>query len=137
MAASQVNSDRLDGAWWPHSSDVAIELPPLLNAIGQQFGRTRAVMLNPAAWTASPQWVPWGTRRARIEWYRHQDPNIAILLGENGVRIDLLVIPLNTESRDALAALNLASTNGNMLTASDTLLAAHKSTEPTHNRTRR
>jgi hypothetical protein len=128
LTTDPVNSDRLDGAWWPYSCDVTVELPPLLKAISKRFGRMRAVMLNPDTWAASPQWVPWGTRRARIEWYRHQDPNIAILLGQNDKRIDLLVVPVNTESDRARAMIDLASSNGNMLTASDTLMAVHKPT---------
>jgi len=126
LTADPVNSGRLDGAWWPYSYDVTVELPSLLNAISERFGRMRAVMLNPDTWSASTQWVPWGTRRARIKWYLHQDPNIAILLGENDKRIDLLVIPVNTEPDSARAMIDLASSNGNMLTASDTLLAVHK-----------
>jgi hypothetical protein len=126
LTADPVTSDRLDGAWWPYSSDVTVELPSLLKAISERFGRMRAVMLNPHTWASSTQWVSWGTRRARIGWYRHQDPNIAILLCENGNRIDLLVIPINTEPDSARAMIDLASSSGNMLTASDTLLAVDK-----------
>jgi hypothetical protein len=121
MTTKPANNDRLDGAWWPYSTDATLELPSLLPAITARFGRTRAVMLNPATWQASPQWLLWGSRRARIAWYRHQDPNIAILLGENDKRIDLLVIPPNTEPRQALSAIDLASAHGNKLTASETL----------------
>jgi hypothetical protein len=42
--------------------------------------------------------------------YRHQDPNLAILLGENDQRIDLLDIPANTEPHHAPAAIEHAST---------------------------
>jgi hypothetical protein len=126
LTADPVTSDGLDGAWWPYSNDVTFELPSLLEVISERFGRMRAVMLNPDTWAASTQWVPWGTRRARIKWYRHQDPNVAILLGENDRRIDLLVIPVNTEPDGARAMIDLASSSGNMLTASDILLAVHK-----------
>jgi hypothetical protein len=83
-------------------------------------------MLNPGTWQASPQWLLWGSRRARVAWYRHQDPNIAILLGENDKRIDLLVIPPNTEPRQALSAIDLASAPSNKLTASETLDTARE-----------
>jgi hypothetical protein len=126
LTAKPVNTDRLDGAWWPYGTDVTVELPPLLEAIGKRFGRTRAVMLNPEAWMAAPQWLLWGSWRARIGWYQHQDPNTAILLGENDKRIDLLVIPPNTQPNHARSAADLASTGGNTLTASDTLQTARE-----------
>jgi hypothetical protein len=128
MTTQRVTTDRLDGAWWPYSRDATLELPSLLDAIAQRFGRTRVVLLNPATWLASPEWLLWGTRRARVCWYQRQDPSIAILLGDYDKRIDLLVIPPNTESRPALSAIEAASTDGNTLTASDTLRAAHELT---------
>ena len=127
MTTKPANHDRLDGAWWPHSTHATLELPSLLQAIAARFGRIRAVMLNPATWQASPQWLLWGgSCRARVAWYRHQDPNIAILLGENDKRIDLLVIPPNIEPRQALYATDLASAPRNKLTASETLDTARE-----------
>ncbi|WP_157984939.1 DUF5994 family protein [Lentzea terrae] len=41
-----------DGAWWPRSSDLAAELPPLIAALAGRLGRATQVTFNLTAWRA-------------------------------------------------------------------------------------
>ncbi|MFS8102185.1 DUF5994 family protein [Lentzea alba] len=42
----------VDGAWWPRSSDLAAELPPLIAALAGRLGRATRVTFNLTAWRA-------------------------------------------------------------------------------------
>jgi hypothetical protein len=125
LAGHLARANRLDGAWWPYSLDLTIELAPLLDAMTSRVGRIRGVLLNRSEWAPTPlDWIPSGNRRTRISWYGHQDPDIAILIGDKDKRVDLLVIPPSTDPAEAAAAMNLASTKGNALSGSETLRVA-------------
>jgi hypothetical protein len=47
--ASVLGDDGLDGAWWPHTSSVARELPELLDALSDRLGQIVEVGVN---WSA-------------------------------------------------------------------------------------
>jgi hypothetical protein len=119
-------ANRLDGAWWPYSVDLTAELAPLLEAVSKRVGRVRGVLLNRVEWDPTPlDWTPPGSRQTRISWYGHQDPGVAILIGDNAKRVDLLVIAPDTDPAEAIAAMNLASKGGNLLSATDTIRAVN------------
>jgi hypothetical protein len=124
LASQFARANRLDGAWWPYSVDLTMELAPLLDAVAGRVGRIRGVLLNRSEWAPTPlDWIPSGNRRTRISWYGSQDPDVAILIGDKDKRVKLLVIPPSTATAEALAAMTLASRCGNTLSGSDTLLA--------------
>lgn len=123
MTERIVRANRLDGAWWPYSTDLTVELVPLLEAVARRIGAIRGVLLNRTEWDSSTplDWIPSGSRRTRISWYGHQDPGVAILIGDNAKRVDLLVVPPETEEREALAAMSSAARHGNRRSAAETL----------------
>ena len=44
----------LDGAWWPRSADLAIELPGLLSTLAHRLGPVNLVGYHVDAWTQTP-----------------------------------------------------------------------------------
>jgi len=128
MAPRLVHANRIDGAWWPRSTDLIKELPPVLHALSKRIGRIRGVLLNQGEWMPTPvDWTPPGNHRVRIGWDGHQDAHMAVLIGDSAKRVDLLVIPSGTDSATASAAMTLASTMGNTLSGPDALCAAELS----------
>lgn len=124
MTPRLIHANRLDGAWWPRSSDLIKELPPLLDAVAKRIGRVRGVLLNQDEWLPTPvDWTPAGNR-VRIGWYGHQEAHMAVLIGDSAKRVDLLVIPSADDPASASAAMTLATTMGNTLTGPETLHAA-------------
>lgn len=128
MAPRLVHANHLDGAWWPRSTDLVHELPPVLLALSTRIGRIRGVLLNQAEWMSTPvDWTPAGNHRVRIGWYGHQEAHMAVVIGDSAKRVDLLVIPTGTDPATASAAMTLASTMGNTLSGPEALRAAARS----------
>ena len=47
--ATVLSGDDLDGAWWPHSTSIARELPELIDALGGRLGPIMDIAVN---WSA-------------------------------------------------------------------------------------
>lgn len=125
MTPRLIHANRIDGAWWPRSIDLTDELPALLYAVAKRIGRIRGVLLNQDEWLPTPvDWTPAGNHRVRIGWYGHQEPNVAVLIGDSAKRVDLLVIPTESSGRLAMAAMGLATAMGNTLSGQDLLTTA-------------
>lgn len=125
MTPRLIHANSLDGAWWPRSTDLIKELAPLLLAVSKRIGRIRGVLLNQDEWLPTPvDWTPPGNHRVRIGWYGHQEAHMAVLIGDSAKRVDLLVIPTDSDAPNAFAAMALATTMGNTLTGPEALRAA-------------
>ncbi|MFF3839114.1 DUF5994 family protein [Streptomyces sp. NPDC001930] len=107
----------LDGAWWPRSRDLAVELPPLVDALEGQYGRITRVTVNPTRWPVVPHTVPATGHTVHVGWFTEQDPDKMILLSYTVSRCDLLVIPPGTEPAAAARLMTAAALPGSVLTA--------------------
>jgi Family of unknown function (DUF5994) len=124
LTSQLARANRLDGAWWPYSTDVTLELAPLLDAVARRVGRIRGVLLNRSEWAPTPlDWIPCGSRRTRISWYGLQDADVAIVIGDNDKRLGLLVIPPTADAAVAVRAMEMAATTGNRMSGTETLRA--------------
>ncbi|HWS31139.1 MAG TPA: DUF5994 family protein [Actinoplanes sp.] len=97
----------LDGAWWPRSSDLATELPALVEALSTLRGEITHVLLNPAEWDLPRPSRAAGGRRsaARLGWYTSQPAGLITVINDFGKdRFDLLVIPPDASPVSAGAA---------------------------------
>jgi Family of unknown function (DUF5994) len=105
----------VDGAWWPHSDDLLIELPDLLAVLSVRLGRIDRVIYNLTEWASAPAKLPIDGRVVRLAGYYRQPVNTVEVLG-NGNKIVLLVVPARSEpdrahdTMMAAAAPNNAST---------------------------
>ncbi|MEV6330221.1 DUF5994 family protein [Streptomyces sp. NPDC051909] len=117
----------LDGAWWPYSRDLAAELPPLVDALRDRWGRITRITANPAPWPVAPYRVPVGEHAVHVGWFTDQAPDTMILLSYNLARCDLLVIPPETEPASAALLMAVASAPGNLHTT-DTLMSDEDAT---------
>ncbi|WDV51769.1 DUF5994 family protein [Streptomyces coeruleorubidus] len=109
----------LDGAWWPRSRDLLREIPTLTNALDARWGRITHVTVNPAHWPVIPRKVPVTGHTVHVGWFAdEQDPNKVILLSYTVGRLDLLVIPPETEPAAAARLMAAATVPGGIRTAS-------------------
>ncbi|GHG20183.1 DUF5994 family protein [Streptomyces zaomyceticus] len=107
----------LDGAWWPRTHDLAVELPPLVDALEEHFGRITRVAVNPARWPVVPHKVAATGHTVHIGWFTEQDPDKMILLSYTVGRCDLLVVPPETEPASAARLMTAAALPGSVLAA--------------------
>lgn len=97
----------LDGAWWPRSANPAIELTALIEAVGMPV---RRVALNMAGWDNAPRRIlPGSGERVSVDWFRISGVRLVRIVGTDDQRIDLLLIPVDTEEVTAELALAMAT----------------------------
>ncbi|MFF4520384.1 DUF5994 family protein [Streptomyces bluensis] len=109
----------LDGAWWPRSRDLLREIPTLTKALDARWGRITHVTVNPTHWPVIPRKVPVTGHTVHVGWFAaEQDPNKVILLSYTVGRLDLLVIPPETEPAAAARLMAAATVPGGIRTAS-------------------
>jgi hypothetical protein len=110
----------LDGAWWPRSRDLLREIPVLTDVLDACWGRITRVTVNPVHWPVIPHKVPVTGHTVHVGWFAdEQDPNKVILLSYTVGRLDLLVIPPETEASAAARLMAAATVPGGIRTASD------------------
>ena len=103
----------VDAAWWPRSPDLEAELPGLLDVIWTAAREVDRVSYAIDSWLPVPRRLNIEGRRVRLGGFLHQDPTMISLRDAWGVeRIDILVIPPETEPDLAAAAMALASHSG-------------------------
>lgn len=112
----------LDGAWWPRSRDLLREIPALTDALDTRWGRITRVVVNPTHWSGIPRKVPVTGHTVHVGWFAaEQDPNKVILMSYTVGRLDLLVIPPDSEPATAERLMAAAAAPGGVRTASDLL----------------
>lgn len=117
-------SGLLDGAWWPHSDDLQLELPSLVSALDVTWGRITRVTVNPLHWRPLPGQVRVPGHTVKVGWFQaEQDPHKLLLLSYGVGRWDLLVIPPRT-SEAAAARLMAAATDPRTRLTASALIAA-------------
>ncbi|WP_330328924.1 DUF5994 family protein [Streptomyces sp. NBC_00536] len=114
---------QLDGAWWPRSRDLAAELPVLVAALAEPWGRITRVTVNPTRWPVVPHKVSVAEHAVHVGWFTEQDPDKLILLSYTVGRWDLLVIPPQTEPAAAARLMAAAALPGSILTARELIAA--------------
>ncbi|WP_419402903.1 DUF5994 family protein [Mycobacteroides abscessus] len=114
-------SGYVDGAWWPHSDDLSAELPDLLAVLSVRLGPVHRVLYHLNAWTKAPRKLITAGRAVHLDGYRRQPANTIEILGLDGDRLALLVMPPGTHPNDAHHAMMTAAQPNNAATV-DTLL---------------
>jgi hypothetical protein len=114
-------SGYVDGAWWPHSDDLAMELPDLLAVLSVRLGAVDSVVYNLAEWATAPKKFPTGGRMVRLGGYYRQPVNTIEVIGINRNKLVLLVVPTRTDPEHAHAIMMAAAAPDNASTIDDLL----------------
>jgi Family of unknown function (DUF5994) len=119
-------SGYVDGAWWPHTGDLTAELPDLLAVLSVRLGRIDRVLYNLNAWAKAPRKLSTGGRAVRLDGYERQPLNTIEVLGLDGDRLTLLVIPPRTDANDAHTAMMTAAQPHNAATVDGLLMISRR-----------
>ncbi len=109
-------SGYVDGAWWPHSEDLAAELPDLLAVLSVRLGPIGRVIYNVNEWAKAPTKLATGGRAVRLDGYRLQPVNTIEVLGLDRNKIVLLVVSPHADPDQAHAIMMTAAGPNNAST---------------------
>ncbi|MGV9266401.1 DUF5994 family protein [Kitasatospora sp. NPDC003701] len=125
LAPGGVRPGRLDGAWWPRSRDLLLELPALAAELDGRWGRIIRITVNPAQWPVVPARIPVTGHTVHAGWFGiEQDEHTIALYSYAPLRLSLLVVPPGTDAVDAARLMSEAAGPANGRTASE-LIAAY------------
>ncbi|WP_063806112.1 DUF5994 family protein [Streptomyces kanamyceticus] len=103
LAPSDGGPHRIDGAWWPRTDDLTVELPDLLRGLPHAWSRIIHVTVNGTLWSAFPgrMLVANHVLHLHHSTSSHATPTACLLAPGMG-RWDLVVVPPQTEEAEAL-----------------------------------
>jgi hypothetical protein len=125
MEPTRARRTRLDGGWWPRSTDPVAELPGLVLAIDQRRGPiSRLILAAGGGWDSQPHRLGVAGRVLRVGYFVSQPANLLTAICVDGARVDLLVVPPDTAGSVAEAAMAIAASADNVVPAQLIILAA-------------
>jgi hypothetical protein len=103
----------VDGAWWPHTRDLAAEAGDLARAMELRLGPVREIAYALDAWEAAPHHVEnvaaGEGRWVELVGFASQDPDVVLVTGTSGRTLGLLVVPPETPAPAGRNALGRAA----------------------------
>ncbi|MCD7440553.1 hypothetical protein K4B79_20300 [Streptomyces lincolnensis] len=92
----------VDGAWWPRSYDLLVELPRLLAGLPRAWGQVTSVTVNGTVWSAVPGRMLVSNQVVRLRGnLAASAAHTVVLLAPGRGRWDLLVVPPDTAEEAA------------------------------------
>jgi hypothetical protein len=117
-----------DGAWFPRTRDLPVEVPELIAELDRRGVRIERFTYSLDAWTPAPRKVVVQGRVVRTGGFRSMDPQVVCLTWDGGTkRADLLVVPPETDVLTGARALRLCTRRG-LPSSPQMVLAAARST---------
>ena len=111
----------LDGAWWPHSRDMATELGDLFDHFPAHLGRPRRALVSRPDWDAPTRRIPTAGGYLKAGSFPHDDTHQVVVLTSRDQRVRFLVVPPSFSEYHAAEAMLAACTSGNTHTATELL----------------
>jgi len=122
MKPTLAGAGHVDGAWWPPTDELARALPDVIALLAPQLRPITQVMYHPHGWTSGvPRRLSRGKQAVRLDGYHYQPADTIDLIGEDGTRLVLLVVPASTDPRLAESILSAAADSHDISTTSELL----------------
>lgn len=114
--------NRLDGGWWPRSTDLAVELADLVTQLPAELGAVVHALVPASDWDPVPEAVETPLPGViRVETSRTRVPHLLRLTTSSGLVLDLLVVPAWFTRGQGEEALLASATAGNIHAATELL----------------
>ena len=120
-------SSPFDGAWFPRTRDLAVELPELIAELDRRGVRAERFTYPLSTWSPVPRKITVQGRLVRTGGFRSMDPGVVCVTWADSRRADLLVVPPETDVLTGARALRLATRRG-LPRSPQMVLAAARST---------
>ncbi|MFD5186117.1 DUF5994 family protein [Streptomyces sp. NPDC058372] len=105
-----------DGAWWPYSHHIGVEVPRLISGLAGHWGPVTRVGVDSEAWWALPTRLMVEGRVVRIDGYPVAD-DTALVTRDDRELFSLLVVPPEAAPEAAIAAMARALSPDNTAAA--------------------
>lgn len=115
------DQESLDGAWWPWSRDLILEMRSLAAAFPSGQGRISRVGFSRPDWDGNPRQVDLGTRLLKMGSVPDDDTHVLTVHTSDDRRLTLLVVPHTYTADQGEEAMLAASTAGNSHSAAAVL----------------
>jgi hypothetical protein len=119
-----MGADRLDGAWWPQSRDLAVELADLVDHFPAKCGRVVRALFSPPDWDPAPRRIPVAAGYVKVGSFPRDDTHLIELKTSDRSVLQVLVVPPEFTEGQGADALLAAATVGNAHSASEVLAGA-------------
>ena len=117
-----------DGAWFPRTRDLAVEVPELIAELERRGVRIERFTYALDGWAPVPRKIVVQGRTVRTGGFRSMDPQVVCMTWDGGTkRADLLVVPPETDVLTGARALRLCTRRG-LPRSPQMVLAAARST---------
>jgi hypothetical protein len=108
----------VDGAWWPKSLDLSLELPDLLAVFGLWIGTVHRVVYDPNGWLPAPTRIIRRNEMVSLDPYRLVFSDTIYLLGTHSRDAVLFVLSPSSSEEEARRLLREVYASGQPLNAS-------------------
>ncbi len=115
----------LDGAWWPQSHDIDLELADLVDHFPVHLGSVYRALYSKPDWTSRPRTVATARRRIRTGSFPRDDTHLMVLSMSSRRSIRLLAVPPAHPAAER--CMNLATDPRNRMTGAQVLLMSMES----------
>lgn len=99
----------VQGAWWPHSDRLYVELPQLLRELSSRVGTVDRVIFDESTWAPAALRLEFMGHSVVLEGSGAESTNTLSVVGKGFGRLVLLVVPLYTSPARAYTAVMTAS----------------------------
>jgi hypothetical protein len=103
------SSGLVQGAWWPRSDQLFVELPPLLAALAPRVGSSDWVIYDETSWAPQALRMEFRGRSIILEGSSTTSTNTLSVIGKGFGRLVLLIVPPYTNPTRAYTAVMTAS----------------------------
>jgi hypothetical protein len=114
----------LDGAWWPQSRDLEVELADLVDHLPARAGRVVRAVYSLPDWLPAPRRVRVARGFIKAGSFPHDDTHRIIVQTDGQYTVYLLIVPSDAAEGFARAAMQIAARPNNVLPAWAVLEAA-------------
>ena len=115
----------VDGAWWPQARSLTTELPDLLAELVSRIGPISRVSFALTAWDPLPtRRIPFQGYLVRLGGFHSLNEHVLDVIGDDGRRLTMLVIPPDYPPPAGEKALALAAEPSNTDAPAQILAAA-------------
>ena len=131
LETTQSRQGVLDGAWWPRTRDIEIELPALIDVLTEHLGPITRVGLDAAAWDGLPTRLVIDGRVVHLDSDPVGDDTVLITRGAGDLFV-LLMVPPDATADAAREAMARAVRADNISQAAEILIATLPTPEAEH-----
>ena len=107
----------VDGAWWPKSLDLSLELPDLVAVFGLWIGEVHRVVYDPSVWLPAPSRVIRRSEMVSLDPYRLVFSDTIYLMGTHSRDAVLFVLSPTSSGEDAGRLLGEVSSSAQPMNA--------------------